>query len=263
MWLTDLADIARDAGLPVKEVDGWQLRGHGPLAGVRAVICHHTAGPATGDMPSLDVIVKGRPGLEGPLCNLGLSRNGTVYVVAAGMAWHAGVVVSPTTQGNEWTIGIEAEATGLTTWPTVQYDAYVRLCRALIDHYGLSPDRVLGHKEVASPQGRKTDPNFDMQDFRAALTGAATAGDDMTPDEHAALLEIRDALRASGLGKGRLPGRSKGFANQSDDAFGWLLTAAGVADTTLAELRALAAQVQHPQLDYAELAAELIHQLKQ
>ena len=102
-----------------------------------------------------------------------------------------------------------------------------------------------------------------MQDFRAAIAGAATIGDDMTPDEHAALMEIRDGLRASGLGKGRLPGRSKGFASSSDDAFGWLLTGAGVADTTLAELRALAAQVQHPQLDYAELAAELIHQLKQ
>lgn len=171
VWLLDLADAARASGLPVVETDGWRTRGHGPMEGVRTILCHHTAGPAEGDMPSLGVVTNGRPDLPGPLCNLALARSGTVYVVAAGTAWHAGEVAVPTTQSNVWAVGIEAEATGVDPWPPRQYDAYVALCRALIDQYGLSPARVLGHKEVAVPPGRKIDPNFDMDQFRAAVAG--------------------------------------------------------------------------------------------
>lgn len=133
---------------------------------------------------------------------------------------------------------------------------------ALTNQYGL-PDGVRRYNGSGPAAEQYRDRMMTRYRAWTDRLGTANAEDDMTPDEHAALLEIRDALRASGLGKGRLPGRSKGFASSSDDAFGWILTAAGVADTTLAELRALTAQVQHPQLDYAELAAELIHQLGQ
>lgn len=168
-WLLDLVTAVRKSGLAVVEVEGWQTRGHGPMEGLPfCVICHHTAGPATGEFPSKNVVVNGRPDLDGPLSNLGLGRSGTVYVIAAGLAYHAG----PTFefwQSNGWSIGIEAEATGKDPWPSVQVNAYARLCRALCDHYSLSYDCVLGHKEVAKPLGRKIDPNFDMTAFRSAV----------------------------------------------------------------------------------------------
>ena len=80
--LTDLADVLRGAGLTVVERPGWQSRGHGPMSGVRCVVLHHTAGPATGEAPSLGVVENGRPDLTGPLAQLVLGRSGTWYVVA-------------------------------------------------------------------------------------------------------------------------------------------------------------------------------------
>lgn len=168
MYLTRLADICRAAGLDVVEVRGWKTRGHGPLSSVKTIVCHHTAGPRTGNMPSLNVVTNGRPGLKGPLCNLGLARDGTVYVVAAGLAYHAGQVRN-SSYGNAYSIGIEAEATGVSSWPEVQMAAYAKLCAALVDAYGLTTSRVLGHKEVCYPVGRKSDPNFSMASFRSRV----------------------------------------------------------------------------------------------
>jgi hypothetical protein len=56
LMVTNLADILRSAGLNVTEVDGWKTRAHGPLTAVRSIICHHTAGPPTGDYPSLPIV---------------------------------------------------------------------------------------------------------------------------------------------------------------------------------------------------------------
>jgi hypothetical protein len=177
MLLTDLATAVRKSGLPVVEVPGWQTRGHGEMGGVRTIVCHHTAGPSTGNFPSLGVVRDGRAGLSGPLANLGLGRDGTVYVIAAGLCYHAGVVLQ-SDYGNGYSIGIEAEATGVTDWPAVQMDAYARLCAALCLHYTLPVGRVLGHKEVCAPVGRKTDPNFDMAAFRVAVA-SVEEDDDM------------------------------------------------------------------------------------
>lgn len=169
-YLTDLAGVARKTSLEVIEVPGWETRGRGEMSDVRAVVCHHTATlNRTADMPSLDTLVDGRPDLTGPLAHFGLSRSGKVYVIAAGRCNHAGTVRDPS-WGNSHAIGIEAEATGTdATWPEIQLEAFAQLCRVLIDHFGLSASAVLGHKEVADPPGRKIDPNFDMNAFRARI----------------------------------------------------------------------------------------------
>lgn len=84
---------------------------------------------------------------------------------------------------------------------------------------------------------------------------------DMLPDERAALLEVRDLLKLMKPGV-RLPGRSAGQVNTVDDEFGWTMTAAGIADTTLAELRALAAKVgAGTSLDYGQLARAIVAEL--
>lgn len=169
VMLTDLAVAARRSGLPVNEQPGWQTRGHGGMAGTpRSIALHHTAGPRTGEAPSLRVVRDGRSDLPGPLAHFVLGRSGTVYVVAAGQCWHAGATWTAN-QSNPWAIGIEAEATGVDPWPPGQYDAYLRLVRALCDHYRIPFAAVQGHKEICKPRGRKSDPNFDCNAFRAAL----------------------------------------------------------------------------------------------
>ncbi len=176
LMVTNLADILRDAGLNVTEVDGWKTRAHGPLTAIRSIICHHTAGPSTGDYPSLPIVRDGRPDLPGPLAQLGLGRSGTWFAIASGLAYHAGVVTDPTLYSNEYAIGVEAEGTGIPAtdsghiyWPEVQWQSYVRGVRALKNAFNVSTVHVKGHKEVASPLGRKIDPNFSMDEFRNAL----------------------------------------------------------------------------------------------
>ena len=167
-YFTGLARVARDAGLKVVEVPGWKTRGHGHMELPKSIIVHHTAGAKTGNYPSLAVVRDGRTGLPGPLSHYGLGRDGTVYVIAAGLCAHAGKDSQLAwAHRNVRAIGIEAENTGVgEVWPAVQLDAYVRLCRALVDEFGLDTTDVLGHKEIAP--GRKIDPHgINMGDFRA------------------------------------------------------------------------------------------------
>jgi hypothetical protein len=171
--LTDLADVARAVGLTVVEADGWRTRGHGAMHPPRVVVLHHTAGPAAGDAPSLRVVRDGRPDLSGPLAHIVVGRSGTVHVVAAGLCWHTGATREPW-QANAYAIGIEAENTGRADdrYPPAQLDAMVRLVRALTDRYDIPHVRVLGHREICDPPGRKIDPlpdTLDLDAFRAAL----------------------------------------------------------------------------------------------
>lgn len=161
MMLTDLASTLRDAGLRVDEIHGWRQRGHGQMSGVRGVLWHHTATASTsGNFPTQNVVVNGRTGLPGPLANLGLGRDGTWYVVAAGLAYHAGSGSYPGigSNGNGYLIGIEAEnpGTGSVPWPAAQLDSYRRGTAALLRAYGLGADRCIGHKEWTN---RKIDPH--------------------------------------------------------------------------------------------------------
>lgn len=185
MILTNLADVVRRSGLHVVEVDGWRGRGHGQLVAVDSITAHHTATPNSlrGDYPTMNTIINGRSGLPGPLAQLGLGRSGIVYVIAAGLCWHAGATFH-TWQNNWHAIGIEAEHPGgSTSWPPAQYAAYVRLAHALHLGYGVPVNRIVGHKEIASPLGRKNDPTFSMDAFRAAVARTSTEGEDVTVDE--------------------------------------------------------------------------------
>ncbi|WP_328449342.1 MULTISPECIES: peptidoglycan recognition protein family protein [unclassified Amycolatopsis] len=161
MYVPWLVDAARSTGYPVVEVAGWQTRGHGGMRVVEGVVGHHTAtaDSAPGDYPSLDVVTNGRPDLAGPLCNLGLGRSGTIYVVAAGCAYHAG---ASRWLGfldlNDEFLGIEAESAGNGVWTDAQRDAYPKLVAALLRYMSRGVERYAGHKDVCVPAGRKIDP---------------------------------------------------------------------------------------------------------
>lgn len=160
--LSWLPQVLRSAGLKVAEQPGWLSRG-GAMGTVRGVICHHTAGARSGNMPSLNLITRGRSDLPGPLAQLGLGRDGTYYVIAAGRANHAGRGSwRGLTTGNSSFIGIEAENCGVRDdpWPEVQIEAYAQGVAAILRHIGADAEMCCGHKEFALPRGRKIDPSF-------------------------------------------------------------------------------------------------------
>ncbi len=177
--LTWLPTVLKDTGLKVAETDGWINRGRREMGTVKGVICHHTVGPRRGNMPSLGTLIRGtydrsgRLKLKGPLSQLGLGRDGTYYIIAAGLANHAGVGKwENLTGGNSQFIGIEAENVGTAAepWPAVQLDAYHRGVAAILSHIGADPIMCCGHKEWALPPGRKPDPHtIDMGEFRSKV----------------------------------------------------------------------------------------------
>lgn len=180
--LTWMPSVLLEAGLKVGKVEGWDQRGRSEMGKVAGVMCHHTAGPMKGNMPSLNTLIQGRSDLPGPLSQLGLGRDGAFYVIAAGRCNHAGKGTwQGVATGNSSFIGIEAENAGTLAdpWPEVQMDAYRRGVAAILRHLGKNADACAGHKEYALPHGRKPDPNFDMAAFRsgvaAILDGSAVA----------------------------------------------------------------------------------------
>lgn len=203
--LTWLPQVLKDSGLKVAVTNGWENRGNGDVGNIVGVICHHTATPAkNANMPTLNTLIQGRPDLPGPLSQLGLGRDGTYYVVAAGRCNHAGVGAwKGVTTGNSSFIGIEGENTGLPDdfpWPQVQMDAYHRGVAAILAHIGNSVDFCAGHKEFALPPGRKTDPSFDMIPFRSAVA-AILNGTAPAPVLIPATSDGRPTLRRPAMGE--------------------------------------------------------------
>jgi hypothetical protein len=200
--LSWLPEVLEDAGLKVAEQPGWLTRGRGDVGRIRGVVCHHTAGPATGNMPSLGIVTNGREGLPGPLSQLCLGRDGTYFVVAAGRANHAGPGEwEGLTTGNSSFIGIEAENRGRPgdAWPEVQMDAYRRGVAAILTKIGAEARMCCGHREWAPT--RKPDPRFDMDEFRAEVAAIMAGTGTVRPLIPAADSRSRPTLRRGDRGE--------------------------------------------------------------
>ncbi|CAN3129401.1 N-acetylmuramoyl-L-alanine amidase [Mycobacterium sp. smrl_JER01] len=188
LWLPD---VLRAEGIDVAEFPGWRERGHGDFKDIRGVMVHHTGS----DSASAASIAFGRPDLAGPLSQLHIARGGTVTVVAAGVAWHAGVGMYPwlpVNMGNWHTIGIECANSGTSptaphrrNWPDAQYFALVASCAAINRRLGQTATRTIGHKEYAGRAQGKWDPGaIDMDRLRhdiAARIGAVQGGSNPRP----------------------------------------------------------------------------------
>jgi hypothetical protein len=149
-----LAQRLRAGGLTVKEVSGWKQRGYDGFA-PRGFVRHHTAGPsqeaASSRTPSLNIIVNGRPDLSGPLCNLYLGYDRVVYVVASGVANHAGLPDRGSYRGmtgNSSAWGLEIEHPGTLPLPNDMHELSARACAATI-RGTCKADMVCDHKEWA------------------------------------------------------------------------------------------------------------------
>ena len=218
-----LPKVLKDAGLKVSEVPGWKTRGKNNVGPIKGVVCHHTVGRPTGNMPSLNLLITGTSNVPGPLSQLGLGRDGTFFVVAAGRANHAGKGKwQGIRSGNTNFIGIEGENTGLRTdfpWPEVQMDAYRRGVAAVLAHINARPIMCCGHKEYGLPAGRKIDPLFDMNVFRmnvgAIMDGTARPPILIPPEDS----ENRPTLRRGAEGK-LVKEIQKGVDAKADGKFG-------------------------------------------
>jgi peptidoglycan hydrolase-like protein with peptidoglycan-binding domain len=206
--LSWLPEILKGAGLKVAEQPGWLTRGRGEMGTVRGIICHHTAsGVRSGNMPVLGSLTNGTRRsdgsfLAGPLAQLGLGRDGTFYVIAAGRANHAGAGTwRGLTDGNFSFIGIEAENSGFEDdrWPDVQMDAYRRGVAALLARIGASVDMCCAHKEYA-PGRKPFDPRFDMNEFRAHVAAIMAGTGIVRPLIPAADKDGRATLRRGARG---------------------------------------------------------------
>jgi hypothetical protein len=180
-WTGDpiwLEDVLRPAlGNRLKTLDGWKNRGHGDFKDIRGVMVHHTGN----SRESAQSIANGRPDLPGPLSQLHIAPDGTVTIVAVGVAWHAGQGSFPWLPANNanWhTIGIECAWPTVTNgnynpnerWPDAQIIAMRDTCAALVKKLGFGADRVIGHKEWAGAAQGKWDPgNMDMGWFRSEV----------------------------------------------------------------------------------------------
>lgn len=205
MLLTDLADVCRESGLRVVELDRWRTNISGGSFAPNGVLCHHTGSfdaitDATDDLSYAKWLAfTGRSDLPPPLCNLALSAESVVYVCSAGNANHAGQArpsgpMPAASDGNALYVGIEAMNSGSQGWgskgvdasgnPVTQREGYARLCAALCRRYGWPASHVRAHRET-SVTGKPDPGLLDMDPFRADIGALITQPleDDMKPED--------------------------------------------------------------------------------
>jgi N-acetylmuramoyl-L-alanine amidase len=206
-----VATRLRERGYTVVEQPGWRTRGRHDFDSLESLIIHHTATGGTADYRSLKMVTDGRgePNpLEGPLCNWGAGRLGTLYLIAAGTANHTGKT-RELWQSNSYAAGLEAENDGVNEpWPSVMVDAMTAWAQEMRREFGIPQARVLGHKEVCVPVGRKIDPaNFDMARFRKATDPPVInqEDDDLTEDQAKKLEAVYQALTGPDSVGSRIP----------------------------------------------------------
>ena len=197
----------REQRFTVQGYPGWQTRGRGELR-PRGVVLHHTAHGTTrlhhASRGILHVLANGHGTIAGgPICNTATDQAGAIYIIAAGVAWHAGAGGWRGLSGNSSVFGNEAVHTGSPSepWTVAHLRAQTALAAELVREFNLDPDDVCSHAEWAP--GRKHDPvNIHMPQFRRDV--AAHLEDDMPSlDEIRAVVreEVERALNAPIPGK--------------------------------------------------------------
>ena len=197
----------RAAGIFVHELPGWQGRGNGFTSAYEGGIVHHTTGPFGSALPGnarANGLIKGRPDLKGPLCNYAGNEDGSITVVAAHPANHAGASgrksknLGPLPRSgafNKFVLGLEIIYSGIEPMRDAQYRSAVIWSRIVVQVCGHGDaERIRAHAET-SLKG-KFDPGFapnrtiDMNAFRNAIRQES----DLTPDEHNMLKFLHDRI---------------------------------------------------------------------
>lgn len=165
--LVGLGIKLKRAGLKVRKIQGWERRGRPHTYTPKATMFHHTASNRnSGNAPCLGLVVRGTSAVPGPLCNLLVGRDGTIFLVAAGYSNSAGLGGPlrgvPKNSGNRYTVAFEAENDGRgEPWPREQLQALDEAFAVTLKFLRRRARRHMGHKEYTS---RKIDPaGIDMK----------------------------------------------------------------------------------------------------
>jgi hypothetical protein len=167
IYLTEMANWLRNAGLTVVEYQGWESRARGsggysdyPLC----VMWHHTASPPSWDgQKDADYCAVGDS--DAPLSNLYIDRSGTVWVLAAGATNTNGKGKSinfsrgtvPADGMNSRAVGVEMGNDGIgERWPIAQVNSAFVVSNTMNSHLGNQPDDISTHQFYAPD--RKIDP---------------------------------------------------------------------------------------------------------
>ncbi|MFI9012571.1 N-acetylmuramoyl-L-alanine amidase [Streptomyces griseus] len=175
-----LLSALRAEGVKVVEYKSWRVHRRpastGAFGPVNGVMIHHTV--TSGTASSVELCYNGHSALPGPLCHGVIDKAGTVHLVSAGRANHAGrgdddvlrqvqaesydrgKTITPNeanTDGNARFYGFECVnlGDGRDPWPAAQREAIVRASAAICRAYGWSARSVIGHREW---QPGKIDP---------------------------------------------------------------------------------------------------------
>lgn len=171
IWLRDMPDVLRDAGLNVVTYSGWENRarssgGYDALLGIG--IHHDASNSGSSDQSAWDWAWKNSS--DKPIGCIRLGRGGQICVGAAGatntmgkggpLTTSRGTI--PLDKGNQNMIAIEAGNNGVgETWGSAMIDAYIRMLAALCEAYNLDANRdIFTHHSYCAPScpGRKIDP---------------------------------------------------------------------------------------------------------
>jgi len=162
---------------------GWETRGNGTRANYEGTNQHHTATPSslTRPFPTRSMLISGRTGLPGPLCNeatpVGPGDRPHIHVIAAHPANHAGASggksTSPmpvTTLYNPRSRGNEIDYAGDRPMTPGQYRAALIHGRGVVNVLGRGVEYIKAHAETSATG--KWDPGYapgktiDMVAFR-------------------------------------------------------------------------------------------------
>jgi hypothetical protein len=267
-----LLKALRDEDLTVIEHRNWRThnRNHkGPWGPVYGVMIHHTV--TAGTSSSVELCYNGHSTLPGPLCHGVIAKDGSVHLISAGRANHAGLgdgdvlraVMNEQplpadnqadTDGNRAFYGFEAInlGDGKDPWPAAQLEAIEKASAAICRAHGWSERAVIGHLEW---QPGKIDPRgFTMASMRARV--GARIHTTAPPQEEEMTLTKEQADALAWLRK-YAGWPYTGAANPDRDAFDFLVTTDANTSKTLAGLVTLAAKVDTlaPELTPGQLQA--------
>lgn len=224
-----VVDGLRHNGIVVHFWQGWERQGNGMSSAYQGLIQHHTA---SNYGSAFQMLVSGRSDLSGPLCNSAGNADGSITIIAAHPANHAGASggrsmgpLTITRSFNKYVWGHEIVYPGDKPMTAAQ-DHAAKVLGGVIGGILRRPNAewVRAHAETSITG--KWDPGYapgktiDMNAFRAGIWPALNHGapaaapapkpapeDDLTPEQDALLRNVHNEL----LGSNGVAGRTDGW----------------------------------------------------
>ncbi len=201
--------LLRAAGVVVREWPDWESRGNGLTSAYEGGIVHHTATAFGVALPSTGVgrlLVNGRSDLQGPLCNYAGNDDGSITVIAAHPANHAGASggrsmgpLPVTSLFNRRVLGLEIVYPGTQPMRTAQYRSALVWANAVAAVCGRGDiQRIRAHAETSVTgkwdPGQASGVTINMAAFRTAARVISHEEDDLREDERLWLYRLYLAL---------------------------------------------------------------------